>query len=92
MPIYAVRYFYSATPEQLDAIRPIHREWVGQQFELGKVLASGRMADTASALLIFNYESPAALAKLLDLDPFDIAGFIGERLIEEWNPIFGPWK
>jgi hypothetical protein len=31
-------------------------------------------------------------AELFDLDPFHIAGCIGERVIQEWNPIFGPWS
>jgi len=33
-----------------------------------------------------------SLAALLDTDPFDIAGCIGERVIEEWNPIFSPFN
>jgi uncharacterized protein len=50
------------------------------------------MVDTPSALLIWKYDSLKALAELLDQDPFDIAGCIGERVIEEWNPVFGPWS
>lgn len=40
---------------------------------------------------IYEAESTEALAALLDQDPFDIAGFIGERTINEWNPIMGKW-
>jgi len=29
---------------------------------------------------------------LLDQDPFEIAGMIGERTLEQWNPIFGPFS
>ena len=28
----------------------------------------------------------------LEEDPFDIVGYIGERTIKEWNPVFGPWS
>jgi uncharacterized protein YciI len=50
------------------------------------------MVDNPTALLIWRAESLQELASLLDQDPFDIAGFIGERTITEWNPVFGPWS
>ncbi|MEY4993706.1 MAG: hypothetical protein RIS82_828 [Actinomycetota bacterium] len=92
MPIFAVTYFYSASPEQLAEVRPLHREWLAARFESGQLLASGPKVNTPGALLIWTAESVDELAALLDLDPFDIAGFIGERVIEEWNPIFSPWS
>jgi uncharacterized protein YciI len=49
------------------------------------------MVDTPEALLIFRSESAEELAKLLDNDPFDIAGCIGSRTIQSWNPVFGPF-
>jgi len=50
------------------------------------------MVDYPGALLIFKAESAESLAALLDQHPFDIAGFIGERTIGEWNPVFGPFN
>jgi uncharacterized protein YciI len=50
------------------------------------------MVDRPGALLIVRAESVEEVAELLDQDPFDIAGYIGERAIAEWNPIFGPWS
>jgi uncharacterized protein YciI len=49
------------------------------------------MVDMPGALLIWRAESLEALSTTLNADPFDIAGFIGERTIAEWNPVFGPW-
>jgi uncharacterized protein YciI len=92
MPTFAVTYHYTAEPEHLAEIRPIHRDWLQQQLTEGSLLASGPMVDSPSALLIWKAESVTALAALLDLDPFDIAGCIGERVIQEWNPVFGPWS
>ena len=91
MAIFAVQYFYSAEPEQLAEIRPIHRDWVSNQFESGVILASGPWLNIPGALLIFKAPDVTSLATLLDTDPFDIAGFIGERVIEEWDPIYGPF-
>lgn len=92
MPTYAVRYLYAASAEHLAEVRPIHREWLAARLAEGSLLASGPMVDSPSALLIWKYDSLKALAELLDQDPFDIAGCIGERVIEEWNPVFGPWS
>jgi uncharacterized protein YciI len=50
------------------------------------------MKDTPEALLIFRSDSAEELAALLDNDPFDIAGFIGSRSIQSWNPVFGPFS
>jgi uncharacterized protein YciI len=60
--------------------------------ETGQLLASGPMIDNPEALLILNSESATELASLLDNDPFDIAGFIGSRSIQQWNPVFGPFS
>lgn len=92
MPTYAVTYHYNATPEQLSEIRPIHREWLAEKLSEGLLLASGPMVDVPTALLIWQVDSVQKLSQILDNDPFDIAGFIGERVIEEWNPVFGPWR
>lgn len=92
MPIYAVFYVYAGSTTQLEQIRPIHREWLSRLLESGELLASGPMIDTPEALLIFRSESVEQLASLLDNDPFDIAGFIGSRTIQSWNPVFGPFS
>lgn len=92
MSVFAVSYVYNATPEQLDEIRPIHRQWLAGLLESGQLLASGPMVDNPEALLIFVSDSASDLAELLDNDPFDIAGFIGSRSIQQWNPVFGPFS
>jgi uncharacterized protein YciI len=50
------------------------------------------MVDYPGALFVWKSESLESLAHVLDQDPFDIAGYIGERTIGEWNPVFGPFK
>ncbi|MDE2592136.1 MAG: hypothetical protein KGL41_04710 [Actinomycetales bacterium] len=92
MKTFAVTYTYAASAEELSAVRPIHREWLAKQLASGALLASGPMVDMPTALLIWRAESLEELSRLLDQDPFDIAGFIGERTIAEWNPVFGPWS
>lgn len=92
MPNFAVTYHYTDDVEAINAIRPIHRQWLGEQLEAGALLASGPMVNRPAALLIWRAETIEELQRLLDNDPFEIAGVISERSIEEWNTVFGPWS
>jgi uncharacterized protein YciI len=92
MSTFAVTYTFSAEPEEVNQIRPTHRVWLAEQLESGALLASGPMVDRPAALLIFRAESIEELNALLDQDPYEQAGVIGERTIEEWNPVFGPFS
>ena len=92
MPVYAVTYLYTAPAEQIAEIRPIHRQWLSKLLDQEVLLASGPMLDTPEALLIFRSDSAEELARLLDNDPFDIAGCIVSRTIQAWNPVFGPFS
>ena len=92
MAIYAVTYHYGASSEELDAVRPTHRAWLAEQLNDGRLLASGPMIGIPTALLIWQSDDLEQLNALLNQDPFDQAGFIAERTISEWNPVFGPWS
>lgn len=92
MAVFAVQYVYTDDVEQVNAIRPIHREWLQHLLEQGDLLASGPMVDYPAALLIFKSESHETMSRLLDQDPFEIAGVIVEREVREWNPVFGPFN
>ena len=92
MPIFTVTYLYTAPASQVDEIRPMHRAWLSELLEQKILLASGPMVDTPEALLIFRSDSAEELAKLLDNDPFDVAGCIGSRSIQSWNPVLGPFS
>lgn len=92
MAVFSVTYGYSADPVDLNLVRPEHRVWLTEHLESGRLLASGPMVDRPAALLIWRAETIEELNQLLDEDPFEIAGMIGERTIEQWNPIFGPFK
>jgi len=92
MSVFAVTYHYSATPEELAELRPMHREFTGSLFDQGVLLTSGPFIDYAGALLLVKADSVEAVSAILDNDPFDVAGYIGERVILQFNPINGPFK
>ena len=92
MSVFVVTYAYSVDEIELNQIRPTHRAWLQEQLDAGALLASGPMIDRQAALLIWKSSSIEELNSLLDQDPFEIAGMIGERTIEAWNPVFGPFS
>ena len=92
MATIAVTYTYAASNEALAEIRPTHRAYLSKLLAEGTLLASGPFIDADGALLIVSAESVEDVAQILDLDPFDTAGFISERAITQWNPVFGPWS
>ncbi len=92
MAIYAVTYKYIDDPELINQIRPPHRVWLKELLDEGILLVSGPMVNRAAALLVFSASSEEELSALLDRDPLEVAGVIEERIIEEWNTVFGPWS
>jgi len=89
MAIYAVQYLYAEEPQIMDGLRADHRAYLRDLIDAGQLLASGPLPDRNAALLIFKADGPEVVAGLLDQDPFEIAGYVGERIIEQWNPILG---
>ena len=92
MAIFAVTYKYIDDPELINQIRPSHRVWLKELLDQDILLVSGPMVNRAASLLVFRSESVEALSSLLDNDPLEVAGVIEERIIEEWNTVFGPWS
>lgn len=92
MAIFAVTYKYVDDPELINQIRPSHRVWLKNLLDQDVLLVSGPMVNRAASLLVFRSDSAEELSALLDQDPLEVAGVITERIIEEWNTVFGPWS
>jgi uncharacterized protein YciI len=90
--IFAVTYKYIDDPELINQIRPTHRVWLKELLDQEVLLVSGPMVNRAASLLVFRSDSVEELSTLLDNDPLEVAGVIEERIIEEWNTVFGPWS
>ncbi|HLS15240.1 MAG TPA: YciI family protein [Beutenbergiaceae bacterium] len=95
MTTFAVEYTYDVTrTEDLDTLRPEHREFLGGLLQEGTLLASGPWLDNAApgALLLVVAEDPQTVKRLLDDDPFHRAKLITHRNIRAWNPVLGPFS
>ncbi|MRH89780.1 hypothetical protein GFY24_20425 [Nocardia sp. SYP-A9097] len=90
MPIFAVHYTYSdATVPGRDAIRPVHREYLGGLAAAGTLLARGPYPDGSGALLIFETADADEVRKLLAADPFQVEKLVDNTRIVEWLPTDG---
>ncbi len=90
MSHYAVHYDYVADAQLLAQHRPAHREFLQSLVGSG-LLAAGAYpgAERPSALLLVEAETEAAVAAMLDEDPFLLQGVIAERRIQLWDPPIG---
>jgi uncharacterized protein YciI len=91
MTTFAVRYTYGDDTAGRDEHRPKHIAFLESQYDAKRLLLSGPLVsdDNPGALLIFSGESVEDVGKLLDGDPFMRNGFIADREIRQWNPVFG---
>ena len=91
MAYYAITYVYAA-PEQQDAHRPAHRQYLAEQAESGPLVVSGplmRDGSAAGALLIVNADSADDAEALVREDPMNTGGAGLSYTVQEWNPVIG---
>ncbi|WP_199421709.1 YciI family protein [Actinotalea solisilvae] len=99
MSVYAVHYTYDQRTGERDRVRPAHRAFLGDLHDAGTLLASGPwagpthgvQAEPDGALLLVRAEDVAGVERLLDADPFALAGLVAGRSVRPWTPVFGPW-
>ncbi|MBW4095433.1 MAG: hypothetical protein HIU81_08670 [Acidobacteria bacterium] len=90
MSVFAVEYVYTPETATLrDEHRPVHRAWLQEQYEGGKLLASGPFADGSGALILFKAADEDELNELLKQDPFAVASAIAGLKVSGWTPGIG---
>lgn len=91
METFAVLYEYPADSEQIAAVRPRHREFLGGLKKRGLLVGSGPFTDAdAGALIVVRLPQPAEVADartLMDEDPFWQESLLTGRTIRPWNPV-----
>ncbi len=74
--------------EKIAEVRPIHRQYLSQLKEAGKLWASGPFTDDSGALIIYETESEEEARQLIERDPFYEAGVFQEIQLKPWNRVF----
>lgn len=95
MPIFVVTYAYPDRPAELDAVRPAHRAFLAELHAEGTLFASGPLPgdeiDPPGGLIILRADSVKDAERILDADPFAVAGLVATRRIRPWSPVIGDW-
>ncbi|ROR74470.1 YciI family protein [Bogoriella caseilytica] len=90
--LFAVEYVYDQTrTEDLESLRPQHRDFLQHLHDEGSLVVAGRWQDAGApgALLIVEAYDDAAALELLDADPFHRAHLITQRTARAWSPAIG---
>lgn len=71
-----------------------HVGWLQDRLADGSLIASGPFTGdaTRAALLIMSAADQGALMRLIESDPFSMAGLIANMTVREWDPIFGAFN
>ena len=78
---------YAQDKAKIAEIRPVHRQYLSQLRESGRLVASGPFTDDSGALIIYEAPSAEEAEKLLRGDPFHQNGIFVKWQLRPWNPV-----
>jgi uncharacterized protein YciI len=79
---------YITDKEKINAVRPVHRQYLTSLLDKGQLAASGPYLDDYGALIIYEANSAEEAEALLKGDPFHDNGIFVRWTIRPWNPVF----
>jgi uncharacterized protein YciI len=85
---FAVIVDYKPDDPRLAGIRPVHRQYLTELREKGKLAISGPFTEGGGALIVLEADSKEEAEALVQADPFTKAGVFLSYVIRPWNPIF----
>lgn len=74
MDAYLLRSEYLAPLEQVDSIRPSHREWLASLHDDGLLVLAGRLLSKAGSVIVIVADSLETATSRAAQDPYVIAG------------------
>lgn len=89
MALFAVQYTYTDDAEQVQTVRPEHREHLRELLAAGTLLLAGPFVGAPGGLLVVRADSEEAALAALDGDPFLREGVIIDRSAREWTVSIG---
>jgi uncharacterized protein YciI len=78
---------YIQDKDKINAIRPVHRQYLMSLKEKGQLAASGPFTDDYGALIVYEAETRDDAEKLLKGDPFHQNGIFVQWVIRPWNTV-----
>ncbi|MCS6850370.1 MAG: YciI family protein [Gemmataceae bacterium] len=78
---------YVPDPARIQAVRPVHRQYLASLRDQGKLAISGPFTDDSGALIVYEAASRDEAEQLLRNDPFHREGIFVSYVIRPWNPV-----
>jgi uncharacterized protein YciI len=78
---------YIQDKEKVQAIRPLHRQYLTGLKERGQLAACGPFLDDSGALIVYEAGSREEAEKLIQADPFNHNGIFVTYQLRPWNPV-----
>jgi len=78
---------YIQDKDKINAIRPVHRQYLMSLKEKGQLAASGPFTDDYGALIVYEAATREDAEKLLKGDPFHENGIFVQWVIRPWNTV-----
>ena len=85
---FAAIIAYSQDKAKVEAIRPVHRQYLTKLKEEGKLAIAGPFMDNYGALIVYEAETAEVAESYLKADPFNANGIFLQWQIRPWNVVF----
>ena len=82
---YAVTIEYAPDQAAIAQHRPAHREYLRGLVAANNLAISGPFADDSGALIVYNADDEAEVQRLIQLDPFCMAGVFRRWVVRPWK-------
>ncbi len=84
---FAVIVNYNPDNPKVAEVRPVHRKYLAELRDKGKLVISGPFTEGGGALIILEADSKEEAEAIYRADPFTTEGVFHAPVIRPWNPI-----
>jgi len=91
MATFVVEFRYRVDRQGRSAVHPAHAEYLHDLAERGALLLGGPLVGENAGLLVYRVGDRAELQRVLDGEPYLVAGLVADTRISEWSPGKGSW-
>jgi uncharacterized protein YciI len=78
---------YTQDKAKIQAIRPVHRQYLTSLRERGQLAVAGPFTDDSGSLIVYEAASREEAEKILQGDPFHTNGIFVKYQLRPWNPV-----
>jgi uncharacterized protein YciI len=82
MTLFLVLIRYLRPPEELDRLRPAHREFLRRHYDAGRLVVSGPRVDRTGGVVLARGASAGEVGSWFADDPYALAGAAGYEVVE----------